>query len=229
MRTIKKYPNRRLYDMEESRYITLADVQRMVRDRIEFQVQDARTGEDITRSILLQVMLEEEDGAQPLLTTETLTQLIRFYGDTLQGMAAEFLQGSLDLLSDQRKLFETQLASAVAGTPFGAWSELTGRQLELWRSVQEAWLGLGGLPADPGTGPGAARDEKRGEAAAPEPGWPAPAGRRGAPRASRSPAERKRETTGRSRAAAPRPSRPAGKPRSSKAAGKPRPRGDQGS
>src|SRR5690606_36604770 len=79
-RLIKKYPNRRLYDTQTSAYITLADVRQLVRDNASFAVVDARSGEDITRSILLQIVVEEEAGAAPMLTCQALAQMIRCYG-----------------------------------------------------------------------------------------------------------------------------------------------------
>ena len=84
-RIIKKYPNRRLYDTEVSRYITLADVRDLVMNCAEFRVVDAANDSDITRSILLQIMLEEETGGEPLFSATMLAQIIRFYGGTLQG------------------------------------------------------------------------------------------------------------------------------------------------
>ena len=85
-RTIKKYPNRRLYDTVESRYITLADIRRLVIDRIDFVVMDKKTQEDITRSILLQVIAEQEHGGEPLMSRDFLSQIIRSYGGAMQGM-----------------------------------------------------------------------------------------------------------------------------------------------
>jgi polyhydroxyalkanoate synthesis repressor PhaR len=100
-RIIKKYPNRRLYDTEVSRYITLADVRDLVMNCTTFKVVDTANDNDITRSILLQIMLEEESGGEPLFSATMLSQIIRFYGGTLQGMFARYLEGSLDLFSKQ--------------------------------------------------------------------------------------------------------------------------------
>ena len=86
LRLIKKYPNRRLYDTRTSSYITLADVKALVLKHEQFQVVDAKTGEDLTRSILLQIILEEEAGGMPMFTSDLLSQLIRFYGNAMQGM-----------------------------------------------------------------------------------------------------------------------------------------------
>ena len=94
-RILKKYPNRRLYDTRTSSYITVADVKRMVMSSEDFEVRDAKTGEDLTRSILLQIILEEETGGVPMFSTPMLAQLIRFYGHAMQGMMGSFLEQNL--------------------------------------------------------------------------------------------------------------------------------------
>ena len=94
-RIIKKYPNRRLYDTETSTYITLAEVKDLVLQYREFQVQDAKSGEDLTRAILLQIILEEESGGVPMFSTAMLAQLIRFYGHAMQGVMGSFLEQNL--------------------------------------------------------------------------------------------------------------------------------------
>src|SRR5260370_25033043 len=102
-RTIKKYPNRRLYDTVESRYITLADIRRLVIDRIDFVVMDKKTQEDITRSILLQVIAEQEHGGEPLMSRDFLSQIIRYYGGAMQGMIGSYLEQSLKLFAGQQR------------------------------------------------------------------------------------------------------------------------------
>lgn len=99
-RIIKKYPNRRLYDTLFSSYVTLSDIKDLVMSQELFHVVDAKTGEDITRSILMQVILEEEAHGQPLFSTQSLLQMIRFYGNSLQGMMAPFLEKNLNQFSD---------------------------------------------------------------------------------------------------------------------------------
>jgi polyhydroxyalkanoate synthesis repressor PhaR len=107
LRLIKKYPNRRLYDTANSGYITLADVKQMVLDNIEFQVVDAKTGEDLTRSILLQIILDEESGGVPMWSPEMLVQMIRFYGNAQQTMIGQFLEQNVKaFLAIQKKLQE---------------------------------------------------------------------------------------------------------------------------
>ena len=96
-RRIKKYPNRRLYDTFESRYITLGDIRRLVLERIDFVVIDKRTGTDITRTILLQVIAEQEHGGEPLMSRDFLSQMIRSYGDGERGLMGNYLEQSLKL------------------------------------------------------------------------------------------------------------------------------------
>ena len=106
-RILKKYPNRRLYDTETSSYITLADVKKMVLTCQDFVVRDARTSEDLTRSILLQIILEEETGGVPMFSSQMLAQIIRFYGHAMQGMMGSYLEKNLQTFTDiQAKLAE---------------------------------------------------------------------------------------------------------------------------
>ena len=106
-RIIKKYPNRRLYDTTVSTYITLADVKSMVLNGVPFEVRDAKTGEDLTRSILLQIILEEETGGAPIFSATMLSQIIRFYGHAMQGMMGSYLEKNLQTFTDiQTKLAE---------------------------------------------------------------------------------------------------------------------------
>ena len=106
-RILKKYPNRRLYDTQVSSYITLADVKAMVLTGEDFEVRDAKTGEDLTRSILLQIILEEETGGVPIFSAPMLSQLIRFYGHAMQGMMGSYLEKNLQTFTDiQARLAE---------------------------------------------------------------------------------------------------------------------------
>ena len=99
-RVLKKYPNRRLYDTRLSTYITLTDVKAMVLAAESFEVRDAKTGEDLTRSILLQIILEEESGGVPMFSAPMLAQIIRFYGHSLQGMMGSYLEKNLQTFTD---------------------------------------------------------------------------------------------------------------------------------
>jgi polyhydroxyalkanoate synthesis repressor PhaR len=109
LRTIKKYPNRRLYDTEISSYITLEEVRQLVLDNEEFEVRDAKSGDDLTRSVLLQIISEHEERGQPMFTTNLLSQIIRFYGDSLQGFMGSYLEKSLQIFLDQQQQFRSQL------------------------------------------------------------------------------------------------------------------------
>jgi polyhydroxyalkanoate synthesis repressor PhaR len=109
IRLIKKYPNRRLYDTRISAYITLYDVKQFVLSGESFKVQDAKSGDDLTRSILLQIIIEEEStGVSPLFTSELLTQLILFYGHTMQGMLGKYLETNIKSFSDFQKKLQEQ-------------------------------------------------------------------------------------------------------------------------
>lgn len=106
-RILKKYPNRRLYDTQTSSYITLADVKKMVLSGQDFVVRDAKTSDDLTRSILLQIILEEETGGVPMFSTQMLAQIIRFYGHAMQGMMGSYLEKNLQTFTDiQSRLTE---------------------------------------------------------------------------------------------------------------------------
>jgi len=105
VRTIKKYPNRRLYDTANSGYITLADVKQMVLENIDFQVVDAKSGDDLTRSILLQIILDEEGGGVPMFSSEMLSQMIRFYGSAQQTIMGQYMEQNVKaFLAIQKKL-----------------------------------------------------------------------------------------------------------------------------
>jgi polyhydroxyalkanoate synthesis repressor PhaR len=105
VRTIKKYPNRRLYDTANSGYITLADVKQMVLENIEFQVIDAKSGDDLTRSILLQIILDEEGGGVPMFSSDMLSQMIRFYGSAQQTIMGQYMEQNVKaFLAIQKKL-----------------------------------------------------------------------------------------------------------------------------
>jgi len=111
IRVLKKYPNRRLYDTQTSSYITLSDVKQMVLDGETFEVRDAKTGDEITRSILLQIILEEETGGMPMFTTQMLGQVIRFYDHAMQGLMGSYLENNLQSFVDM----QTRLAEQSKG------------------------------------------------------------------------------------------------------------------
>ena len=140
VRTIKKYPNRRLYDTEISSYITLEEVRQLVLDNEEFEVRDAKTGDDLTRSVLLQIISEHEERGQPMFTTHLLSQIIRFYGDSLQGFMGSYLEKSLQIFLDQQQQFRSQLNNILGQTPWSMLNDLTERNMDLWKSLQQGFL-----------------------------------------------------------------------------------------
>src|SRR3982750_1225480 len=118
LRLIKKYPNRRLYDTKTSSYITLADVKQM-----EFQVVDAKSGDDLTRQILLQIILEEESGGMPLFSSDLLSQLIRSYGNAMQGMMGSYLERNIKAFQDIQKTLQEQSQKMYGGGGQELWSQ----------------------------------------------------------------------------------------------------------
>lgn len=141
IRIIKKYPNRRLYDTEVSRYITLNDVRDLVLERKNFKVVDKQSGEDITRSILLQVISEEEEGGNPMFSTEVLLQFIRFYGDTMQNSVTRYLELSMHFFDEQQSQFKDRLQRILGSTtPLQALREISQQQMPLWKTVRKEFI-----------------------------------------------------------------------------------------
>jgi polyhydroxyalkanoate synthesis repressor PhaR len=131
--TIKKYANRRLYNTGTSAYVTLEDLAAMVKTGEDFVVYDAKTGEDITRSVLAQIIFEQENKeGQNLLPIAFLRQLIRFYGDSMQMLVPRYLEVSLDSLTREQQKFRDQMAQAFGGSPFGALEEQVRRNMEMF-------------------------------------------------------------------------------------------------
>jgi polyhydroxyalkanoate synthesis repressor PhaR len=142
LRVLKKYPNRRLYDTRTSAYITLADVKAMVLGGESFEVRDAKTGEDITRSILLQIILEEESGGVPMFSTQTLAQIIRFYGHAMQGMMGTLLEKNLQAFAElQGRLIEQSrgLYDPRHLTP-EMWTQLMSGPTPMLQNLMSAYL-----------------------------------------------------------------------------------------
>ena len=139
-RLIKKYPNRRLYDTANSGYITLADVKQMVLEDIDFQVIDAKTGDDLTRSILLQIILEEESGGVPMFSSEMLAQMIRFYGTAQQSMMGAYMEQNVKaFLGIQKKLQEQ--AKQIYGDRMLLTPELWKQFMQMQAPAMQGMLG----------------------------------------------------------------------------------------
>ena len=141
-RVLKKYPNRRLYDTRTSSYITLSDVKQMVLDGETFEVRDAKTGDELTRSILLQIILEEETGGMPMFTTQMLAQVIRFYGHAMQGLMGSYLENNLQAFVD----LQTRIAEQAKGlydpkafTP-ETWAQMMTGQAPLMQGLMGGYL-----------------------------------------------------------------------------------------
>jgi polyhydroxyalkanoate synthesis repressor PhaR len=135
--TIKKYANRRLYNTGTSTYVTLEDLATMVKNGEEFLVYDAKTGDDITRQVLAQIIFEQENKAgQNLLPTTFLRQLIRFYGDSMQMLVPRYLEQSIDTLTREQEKFRTQMTQAFGGVgAFGPLEEQVRRNMELFQQT----------------------------------------------------------------------------------------------
>jgi polyhydroxyalkanoate synthesis repressor PhaR len=131
---IKKYANRRLYNTGTSTYVTLEDLAAMVKKGEDFAVYDAKTGEDITRSVLTQIIFEQEnkEGGQNLLPITFLRQLIRFYGDSMQTLVPRFLETSIDSFTREQGKFRDQMAQAFGGVGFGAMEDQVRRNMEMF-------------------------------------------------------------------------------------------------
>ena len=131
--TIKKYANRRLYNTGTSTYVTLEDLAAMVKDGEDFLVYDAKTGDDITRSVLAQIIFEQENKeGQSLLPIAFLRQLIRFYGDSMQMLVPRYLEVSIDSFTREQEKFRQQMAQAFGGSPFGALEDQVRRNMEMF-------------------------------------------------------------------------------------------------
>jgi len=141
MRLIKKYPNRRLYDTQTSTYITLADVKQLVLDQEVFKVVDAKTGDDLTRSILLQIILEEESGGVPMFSSTMLAQVIRFYGHAMQGIMGSYLEKNIQAFMEIQDRLAEQ-SKGVYGNQFAPdkWSQFMNGQTPLMQNMMNSYV-----------------------------------------------------------------------------------------
>ena len=135
-RVIKKYPNRRLYDTTTSTYITLAEVKQLVMASENLVVRDAKTGEDITRSILLQIILEEEAGGAPMFTEAALANMIRFYGNAMQGFMGHYLEKNVQAFTDM----QAKLAEQSATLTPEMWAQFTNAQNPMMQGLMGNYL-----------------------------------------------------------------------------------------
>jgi polyhydroxyalkanoate synthesis repressor PhaR len=140
-RLIKKYANRRLYDAAQSRHITLDDIRALIVKGEKIRVVEDKTGHDITRHILLQVIAEQEQFGRPILSTTVLESIIRFYGNSMQGFLASFLEKSVETFLNQQEAVQAQISKIVANTPLATVADITRQNLETLAKVQESMLG----------------------------------------------------------------------------------------
>ena len=135
-RVIKKYPNRRLYDTENSAYVTLAQVRELVMKGTPFVAQDARTGENLTRSVLLQIILEEEAGGAPMFSEAMLANMIRYYGHAMQGFMGAYLERNLQALME----IQAKLTEQSRGVTPELWTQVMEMQSTMMKSVMNGYL-----------------------------------------------------------------------------------------
>lgn len=155
---IKKYANRRLYDAASSRHVTLDDLRRLIVQGEKLKVIDDKTGEDITRSVLLQIISEQEHLGRPILTIPVLETLIRFYGNAMQDLMTRYLEQSVEHFVQQQQQAREQLTRMMSGTPLAPVADLTRQSLESWSRLQEAMLkAMGAAPSPQPEKPDVAR------------------------------------------------------------------------
>jgi polyhydroxyalkanoate synthesis repressor PhaR len=145
LRTIKKYPNRRLYDAEDSKYITLSRVAEFAKEGVQFKVVSSESLEDITRSVLLQIILDQEASDKAIFSSESLFELIGYYGNTVPSLFNEYLQGSLKSFSEGQQ----QLCDQFNADSMKAFEKMASENMEMWQSVQDNFINMSGfvLPA----------------------------------------------------------------------------------
>jgi polyhydroxyalkanoate synthesis repressor PhaR len=140
-RLIKKYPNRRLYDTKDSRYITLDDARQMVVEGEDFKVVDQKTGEDLTRSILLQIIMEQENQGEPLFNSSILSEFIRNNSTASRDYFSNFLEASMKMFGEQQTNLASQMGEALkTTTPMDFWMDMTRKNLENLQQMQEQFF-----------------------------------------------------------------------------------------
>lgn len=140
VRTITKYPNRRLYDSGESRYVTLSDIRRLVTNKVDFVVVDRKSGADITRSILLQVITEQEQHGDAVMSRDFLSQVIRSYGKVVPEFAADYLEQSMKFFMARQQHLRDQVRRMTGGDPLSAVADATQKNLARWKLLQQEVL-----------------------------------------------------------------------------------------
>jgi polyhydroxyalkanoate synthesis repressor PhaR len=139
-RIIRKYANRRLYDTEASRHINKEDVRRLIASGKDVRIVEDGSGDDITRSVLLQLVAEQELGGQPVLSDQMLTQIIRFYDHPMQGMLGSYLQQSFESFLQQQTAVQEQMQELMKNGPFAVMKDVAKQNIEAWQAMQKAFL-----------------------------------------------------------------------------------------
>ena len=138
MRILKKYPNRRLYDTEKSEYVTLDDVRKMILGKDPVKVLDSKTGKDLTRSVLLQIIAEQEaEGHEPLLTNKVLEQVVRFYGDSMQGVLGRYLEQSIMTFLEQQELYQRRMREVLNANPLRLMQRFADQNISFLRTLMQ--------------------------------------------------------------------------------------------
>ena len=143
MRHFKKYPNRRLYDIQASKYVTVEDIRKIILQGESITVVDSKTDKDLTRTVLLQIIAEQEgEGHEPILTNRVLEQLIRFYGDVMQGVVGKYIEQSIMTFLDQQDKYRTRLQEWSEADPLTMMRRAMEQNMEFWNRMS-------GLPSSP--------------------------------------------------------------------------------
>lgn len=164
-RLIRKYANRRLYDTVDSRHVTLEDLRQLIVAGNRLKVVDDKSGEDLTRGVLLQIISEQEQFGAPVLNIDLLEMIIRFYGRPMQAMLSRYLEQSFTALVRQQEVIQSEMTKALQA-PFAPFAELARRNLELWQQMQTAGQqaftgGAPGAPSEPGQARGESPDDSQ--------------------------------------------------------------------
>lgn len=146
---VKKYANRRLYDTQASRHVTLDGIRDLIVSGKDVRIIDDASGEDLTRGLLLQIIADQEQAGRPMLDAELLTRLIRLYGNPMQDLLGEFLLKSFDSFMTQQSRLQDQMRAAMAATPLATLQEMASSQMQAWQNMQRALLGGASPPPAP--------------------------------------------------------------------------------
>ena len=154
-RIIRKYANRRLYDSEASRHVTLADLRQLVASGERIKVVDDKSGEDLTRSVLLQIVADQEQFGSPVLSAELLEMIIRFYASPVQSMLTRYLEQGFQTLLRQQDAMRTEMSKVLGAPPLGPFVDLARANMEAFARLQATFFGAASEPAEQGVAGGA--------------------------------------------------------------------------